>query len=146
MGLLDFVAEHKAGPLFYSTARAEVGKDSKALYKKVGERLAANVRDIGVKDSAVKPNHGWRHRMSSILMRMGCQKIESDTILGHKGPVYGKVDLVTKQVIIENVPSVELDPAKALLATEAATAEARKKRAERSRLGISATGRRAKTA
>jgi len=49
-------------------------------------------------------------------------------------------------VIIENVPSVELDPAKALLATEAATAEARKKRAERSRLGISATGRRAKTA
>jgi integrase len=129
MRFLDFVKQHKAGPLFYSSARTRGGKDSKAPYKKVGERLAARVRDIGVSDKGVKPNHGWRHRLVSLLIGLRCRDVEIDAILGHKGPTYGKVSLVLKKAIIDGIPRVELDAAKARAATSSALIEAARKRA-----------------
>ncbi len=68
MGVLDFAKDHRAGPLFYNAARGRGGGAANPPYKKVGGRLAAWVREIGVNDPNVVPNHGWRHRMSSILM------------------------------------------------------------------------------
>ena len=88
---------HRPGPLFYSTARTRGGKELKSPYKKVGERIAAWVRKIGVDDPDVAPNHGWRHRMSSILMGLRARKVEVDAIVGHKGPRYGKVALKNPQ-------------------------------------------------
>ena len=101
-------SKHKPGPLFYSTARTRGGKDSKAPYKKVGERLAAWVRAHGVFDEAVKPNHGWRHRLSSILIGMRVQRV-IDSILGHKGATYGTVRLDVKKDVVDRIPRIELD-------------------------------------
>jgi integrase len=109
MGLLTFVEKHRAGPLFYSRARLRDGTPANPPYKKVGGRIAAWVREIGVVDPNVAPNHGWRHRMSSILMGMRAPKVEIDAILGHKGPRYGKVDLATKRNLIASIPRFEID-------------------------------------
>jgi len=75
----------KAGPLFCSTARTRGGKDSKAPYKKVGERLAAWVRALGVSDEGVKPNHGWRRCLTSILIGMRTPERVIDSILRAQG-------------------------------------------------------------
>ena len=109
MGLLDFVKNHRAGPLFYSRARLRDGTPANPPYKNVGGRIAAWVREIGVVDPNVAPNHGWRHRMSSILMSQRARKVEIDAILGHKGPRYGKVTLATKRDLIASVPRFEIE-------------------------------------
>jgi integrase len=62
-------------------------------------RIAAWVREIGVDDPNVAPNHGWRHRMSSILMGLRARKVEIDAILGHEGPSYGKVSLRVRRAL-----------------------------------------------
>ena len=58
-------------------------------HKKVGRRLAAWMREIGVSDPNMMPNHGWRRRMSSLLMGLHARQVEIEAILGHKGPHYG---------------------------------------------------------
>ena len=110
MGFLTFVNDHRAGPLFYNPARTRKGTAANPPYKKVGGRIAAWVRKLGVDDPGVAPNHGWRHRMSSILIALRARKGEVDAILGHKGPRYGKVKLATKRDLIESVPRFEIDP------------------------------------
>ena len=52
----------KVGPLFYDPSKHRGGSDGNPQYKKVGERLAKWVRELGVDDPEVQPNHGWRHR------------------------------------------------------------------------------------
>jgi integrase len=111
MGVLEFVKDHRAGPLFYDPARGRGGSAANPPYKKVGGRLAEWVREIGVNDPDVQPNHGWRHRMSSVLMGLHARQVEIDAILGHKGPRYGKVDMRVKRALINRIPRVELDPA-----------------------------------
>ena len=49
-------------PLFYDPSKHRGGSDGNPQYKKVGERLAKWVRELGVDDPEVQPNHGWRHR------------------------------------------------------------------------------------
>lgn len=56
------MAEGKVGPLFYDPSKHRGGSDGNPQYKKVGERLAKWVRELGVDDPEVQPNHGWRHR------------------------------------------------------------------------------------
>jgi integrase len=90
MDFLKFVEDNAQGPLFYSAARTCGGKDSKSAYKNTGERLAAWVRELGVADVGVKPNHGWRHRLSSIFIGMRVQQRDIDAIVGHKGQTYGR--------------------------------------------------------
>jgi integrase len=111
MGFLKFVEANAQGPLFYSAARTRGGKDSKAAYKKTGERLAAWVRTLGIKDVGVKPNHGWRHRLSSILIGLRVQQRDIDAVLGHKGQTYGSVRLDTKKDIVDRIPRIVLDSA-----------------------------------
>jgi integrase len=113
MGLLGFVKDHAAGPLFYNPDRGRGATAANPPYKKVGGRIAAWVRKIGVKDPHVQPNHGWRHRMSTILMGMRARDVEIDAILGHKGPVYGHVELAVKKKIIGRVPRINLGEAAA---------------------------------
>jgi hypothetical protein len=62
-----------------------------------------------VDDPEVAPNHGWRHRMSSILMGLRARKVEIDAILGHKGPRYGKVEMRVRRNLIESVPKIEIE-------------------------------------
>ena len=69
------------------------------------------MRGIGVNDPDVQPNHGWRHRMSGVLMGLHARQVEIDAILDHKGPRYGTVDMRVKRALINRIPRIELDPA-----------------------------------
>jgi len=108
LGFVTFVEKHDAGPLFYNAERTRGGKESKAPYKKVGERLGAWVRKLGVADEGVMPNHGWRHRLSSILIGMRVQQRVIDSILGHKKGQYGVVRLDQKKDVVDRIPRIDL--------------------------------------
>ncbi len=55
------------------------------------------------------PNHGWRHRLSSILIGMRVQQRDIDAILGHKKGRYGVVRLDTKKEVVDRIPRIVLD-------------------------------------
>lgn len=61
-GFIEFVRAAGKGPLFYDPKRARAGKADKPQANTVGHKLAEWVREIGVDDPQVAPNHGWRHR------------------------------------------------------------------------------------
>jgi len=81
-GFLDYVRSRGPRPLFYEPARSRGGKDGSPHYKKVGERLAEWVRSLKI-DSRVAPNHGWRHRFSSVARFVGMPEDIRHVIQGH---------------------------------------------------------------
>ncbi|MFO1100519.1 MAG: tyrosine-type recombinase/integrase [Xanthobacteraceae bacterium] len=91
-GFLQFVKGHKRGPLFYNAddgrrpSRAVVDDPTnpkKARAVKTRERLASWVRDLGVTDKELQPNHAWRHTFKQIAERCGISERVSDQITGH---------------------------------------------------------------
>ena len=52
--------------------------------EKVGERLAEWVRSLGI-DDRVAPNHGWRHRFSSIARVVAMPEDVRNIVQGHAG-------------------------------------------------------------
>jgi hypothetical protein len=96
--------EGKSGPLFYEPRRHRGGSAGNPQYKKVGERLAKWVREIGVTDPNVAPNHGWRHRFKTQARLAEMSPETRDAIQGHKarteGEHYGHfpVSLLAKEI------------------------------------------------
>ncbi|MBR1069425.1 integrase [Bradyrhizobium japonicum] len=81
-GLLDYAKSRGARPLFYDPSRSRGGKPSNPHFKKVGERLASWVRGLGI-DARVAPNHGWRHRFTSVARFIGMPEDVRHAIQGH---------------------------------------------------------------
>jgi integrase len=81
-GFLDYARARGTRPLFYDPRRSRGGKDSNPHHKKVGERLAQWVRSLGI-DKRVAPNHGWRHRFSSVSRFVGMPEDVRNIIQGH---------------------------------------------------------------
>lgn len=75
--------EGKSGHLFFDPGRGRGGSDQNPQAKKVGERLARWVREIGVDDPAVQPNHGWRHRFKTLARECRMREEVRDYIQGH---------------------------------------------------------------
>jgi hypothetical protein len=69
-------------PLFYDPARCRGGKPSNPHFKKVGERLASWVRGLEI-DPRVAPNHGWRHRFTSVARFVAMPEDVRHAIQGH---------------------------------------------------------------
>jgi integrase len=84
------IVEHKTGPLFYNPKRYRNGKAGNPQYKKTGERLAAWVREIGVDDPHVQPNHAWRHRFSTLSRKYKMYPHTVDAIEGHAPATVGE--------------------------------------------------------
>jgi integrase len=83
-GLLDYVRSRKNRPLFYEPKRSRGGDGTH--FRKVGERLAEWVRNtVGVTDTDVQPNHGWRHRFSSLARAVDMHVDVQNIIQGHVG-------------------------------------------------------------
>jgi integrase len=87
-GFLSFVAHKGKGPLFYipptdPSRSGSASNPSKARWVKAREQLAQWVREQGVKDPNVKPNHAWRHTFKQIAERSGITERMSDYITGH---------------------------------------------------------------
>jgi len=84
------------GPLFYDPARRLKPSDEITQPRKVGEHLAAWVREVGMDDPRVQPNHGWRHRFKSLARKYEMDAETREVIQGHaprtEGDGYGTRD------------------------------------------------------
>jgi integrase len=117
-GFLAFVQAKGKGPLFYEASR--VGRDlvddatnpRKPRYVKAREHLAAWVRNIGVSDSELQPNHAWRHSFKQRADRAGISERMSDYITGHAhksvGAGYGAPTLDDMAAALERFPQYKL--------------------------------------
>jgi len=81
-GFLAFVKAQGEGPLFYDP---ELGNAESVRGQniKVGQRLASWVRDLGITDPGIMPNHAWRHTFTSRAMDAKMDERASNYITGH---------------------------------------------------------------
>jgi integrase len=88
-GLLEYVGVVKArlgpaGPLFFRPpARPSRNPNYRGPAVKARERLAGWVRELGVDDPAVAPNHGWRHAFKRRAARADIESRIRDAVCGH---------------------------------------------------------------
>lgn len=113
-GFLKFVNSVGKGPLFYSAkAQAKQGASDptnpkKSLAVKAREHLAKWIRDVGVDDPELQPNHAWRHTFKLVAERAGITERISDEITGHAqvtvGRGYGKPTLADMATALGRFP------------------------------------------
>lgn len=107
------VVEGRKGPLFYDPERYRGGSSGNPQAKKVGEYLARWVREIGVDDPIVLPNHGWRHRFKTQARLANMDPEIRDVIQGHSprtvGETYGDTFPEVSLREIEKLPRYEVD-------------------------------------
>jgi integrase len=86
-GFLTFVQSAGKGPLFYTPPQDKPRHDPtnprKPRYVRARERLAEWVRELGISDPDVQPNHGWRHSFKQIGHRNEIREHVLDAIVGH---------------------------------------------------------------
>jgi integrase len=86
-------------PEFAQRALAALGKDAPLFFRpprepsrnpnyrgpavKARERLAVWVREQGVDDPGISPNHAWRHLFKTVARRAGIESGIRDAICGH---------------------------------------------------------------
>ena len=115
-GFLEFVRQHGAGPLFYRVAKPGDGNDplraKKPRYTQARQRLADWVRDLGVSDPELLPNHAWRHTFKQIADRAGISERMSDYITGHAhksaGAGYGAPILSDMAEALKRFPKYQI--------------------------------------
>jgi integrase len=96
-GFLKFVAGHDDGPLFYNPnaneAAGTLTEPKKPRYAQARQRLATWVRELGVNDKELQPNHAWRHTFKQIADHVGISERMSNYITGNSqknvGAKYG---------------------------------------------------------
>ena len=108
-GFLEFARTKKGQePLFASTIQR--GKTSPS--ELVGAHLAKWVRNMGIEDPSVAPNHGWRHRFKTEARGRRIQLGLVDAIQGHapatEGGAYGAYPPRVLGPEIEKLPTITL--------------------------------------
>jgi integrase len=108
-GLLKYAASRKKLPLFYNPGRSRGGKSANPQYQKAAERIASWVRELGVDDENVAPNHGWRHRFSTLARAVDMNTDVQNIIQGHAGEKdssnYGDAWIATAKREISKIPA-----------------------------------------
>ncbi len=112
-GFLSLAVSHGNDPVFYDTSRIKTAGPANRYFKKVGERLRDWVRnEVGITDSAVQPNHAWRHTFKTRCIDAGIPERIADAIQGHAprsvGQSYGSVSLEAKAKAIASLPRFEI--------------------------------------
>ena len=112
-GFIKAIADMGDGPLFYDPSLQRVASADNRHFKKVGTRLAEWVRkDVGITDTGVKPNHGWRHTFKTLSMLSEMPERVADAIQGHAaksvGQTYGSVPLKVKADAIARMPRFDV--------------------------------------
>src|SRR5882724_4977989 len=114
-GFLKFAASRGTKPLFYEPDRSRGGKSVGGHFRKAGERLAEWIRSdaVGVKDENVAPNHGWRHRFSSLARHVDMHVDVQNIVQGHAGDKvasdYGDAWIETAYREIMKIPRYVFD-------------------------------------
>jgi integrase len=116
-GFLAFAKSAGTGPLFYKTPKntsddPDPTNPRKRRYMKAREHLAKWVRELGVTDRDVKPNHAWRETFKQIGHRYEISERLLDEICGHAqvsvGRGYGKPTLNDMAAALRKFPSYEV--------------------------------------
>ena len=82
-GFLSVVSNKPEGPLFFNP-QLERGGSDRGQHKKVGMFLAGWVREgLGIRDTAIRPNHAWRHTFKGICLEVGIEERAADYMQGH---------------------------------------------------------------
>jgi integrase len=93
-GFLGFVRQRGKGPLFYQerapSTETDPIKRKKPRYAQVRQRLAEWVRELGVDDPELLPNHAWRHTFKAVGRRAGISDKILDDICGHAPATVGR--------------------------------------------------------
>jgi integrase len=112
-GFLEFVRANGKGALFYDAPTGPAQKEDPTKPRRPGavkarERLAAWVRELGVTDREIAPNHGWRHTFKQISSRHGIKDTTINWIVGHtqasEGAKYGEPTLRDKADALKAFP------------------------------------------
>lgn len=107
-GFLDVVTSKGEGPLFYNPERGRGGKDANPHHKKIGERLGAWVRKLGVDDPSVQPNHAWRHRFETEMRKAQLDYEARHVLIGHahqtESGTYGEWDAPSLKRELDKLP------------------------------------------
>ncbi len=87
-GFVEFVQSVGKGPLFYDPNGQRVKRDDptnpvQAPWVKQRNKLAEWVRDLGVTDTNISPNHAWRHTFKRRAVRAGIEKRIRFAFCGH---------------------------------------------------------------
>lgn len=116
LGFLKFVSRAPAGPLFFDPARGRKENPRKPPAQTVANKLAKWVREIGVTDRRVAPNHGWRHRFATECRRHGVSEGAEMALKGHApktvGQSYGDWPVEVLAQELAKMPMVKLTEAR----------------------------------
>jgi integrase len=116
-GFLEFARASGHGPLFYkelkgSDERGDATNPKKPRAVKAREHLAAWVRELGVNDPELKPNHAWRETFKQIGHRHDISERLLDAIAGHApisvGRGYGLPTLADMAAAMKKFPRYDL--------------------------------------
>jgi integrase len=92
-GFIDYVKSRGKGPLFYTPeperTEGDVTNPRRPRAVKARERLAAWVRELGITDAEIQPNHAWRHTFKRRAARAGIEKGVRGHICGHATKAVG---------------------------------------------------------
>jgi integrase len=84
----------------------------KPRYAQVRQRLADWVRELGVGDPNISPNHAWRHTFKNIGRRARISDVVLDDICGHApasvGAEYGEASLEDMAEALRTFPRYKL--------------------------------------
>lgn len=112
LGFIELVQAVKVGPLFYDPSKSKSLKPANPQHKKVAERLAAWVRELGVTDPQIQPNHAWRHLFTTIAREAGMDSTVIYAITGHaqktEGGKYGRYKPKTFMNELQKFPRFEV--------------------------------------
>lgn len=103
-GFMDFVRSRKAGPLF-----PELKPDRFNSRGGTGTKILSRwVRELGITDTRISPNHSWRHRLKTAARRHGLATDIVDAIVGHQrrtvADTYGEFPVSALQRELEKIP------------------------------------------
>jgi integrase len=111
-GFLEFVKASGRGPLFYAVRKAAADRAATNPRRLAStaprERVAEWVRELGVDDPELSPNHAWRHSFRAVAARCGMSEKVIDAICGHapasEGRKYGEPTLSDKAQELRKFP------------------------------------------
>jgi integrase len=116
-GFLTFAKSVGRGPLFYNPhkgtpAAPEPTNPRKPRYVKAREHLAKWVRELGITDPDLQPNHAWRHTFKQIGHRNEISERLLDAIVGHSplnvGRGYGTPTLNDMAAALKKFPRYQI--------------------------------------
>jgi integrase len=122
-GFVTFVQEAKPGPIFYDpkASGSKVTDDDplnpvRPMYVLVRQKLADWVRKLGVTDTGVSPNHGWRHTFKRRAARAKIEQRLRDAFCGHTpanvGSIYERPTVEDLAEAIKDFPRYPVDAPK----------------------------------